>query len=129
MRRGVALLAGTVLLGGGALAGWLALGAAEPSGMGAGSLMARLTVPGAVRAAPVPERCGGAEVSRRWIECGGICGTIYALHVPSEASAQAIEAAMTAHRDAALPGHEVGVRAPDAPGCRSVTVEFVNEER
>lgn len=128
MRRGMLVILGSVLAALALAAGWVALGAAEPSGMAPGGVLARLTVPAPIRDAAMPGACGEVALSRRWIECGGICGAIYRLEAASTAPVGRIEAAMAALRERALPRYDVRVRAEPGEGCRPASVEFIIEE-
>jgi len=104
----------------------------ELDGVRLDSMKARLAFPDAIRTVPLEMACSTAELSRSWIECGGVCGTEYSIAFRSTGDAESLTERLTAHVGLALSGHKSSVSAnPQSTSdeCRPVTLRIWQDSR
>lgn len=104
----------------------------ELDGVQLDSMKARLAFPESIRTVPLDMACSAAELSRSWIECGGVCGTEYRVAFKSTGDADSLTERLTAHVGSALSGHKSSVSAdPQSTSdeCRPVTLRIWQDSR
>lgn len=103
----------------------------EPDELSPDSLIAWVVIPAAVRDLDVGKTCAPVRISKRYIECGGICGEHYQLTFGSTEGTDAITDRLRPLIAANLPRHQVDTIALSAvdPECPQLMVTVTHDER
>ena len=107
--KGLALLVGLLAIPGFALFAFLAYAFAEPRNIPAGSPIAWIFIPNALRYADLQADCGSVTFTKSYLECGGICGVSYFAEFGSNNRDAAKESKMLTNLRKYLPEFEIDV--------------------